>query len=459
LLYVAIGGQVMAIDSRNGGGGAQGELLWQTDPLERYFMDAMRGGRVPAALTARTTRRPVYHAWSGRKRVAGAIGAGICSLGPVTPRGVVFQENNELKCVDPLSGELLWSRGDLPAGCELFGDHEYVFAADVNARVAHVVRIVDGRLAGKRELPQHEWLMTAGRNVAELGFQINRAGRILLLRIRDIWSKEVLFEAEYPIASRLSVVEPDAIAVYEPSGKFQLIDARTGKALIDRPLQAVEDLQSVETMRSGDELMLCVSGQTQQQFKPIAQFDYPLVNGLVFAFNVKTGEPLWPGPAVVRNRGIILSQPEDMPLLVFGDRKMVRDAQAGGGSQIRLLCLDRGSGQTVYRNDQLPDTSVSRFRVRSEPGSGPAKPTVALEMSAVKIQLAFTDEPRPPQPPANDDLEAPPAAEEGGLRAIGRRMSGALRNVLEGTPVREGAPPAGNPPAAPPEKAQVPDDD
>ena len=30
------------------------------------------------------------------------------SLGPVTPRGVVFQEQNQLKCVDPLSGELLW---------------------------------------------------------------------------------------------------------------------------------------------------------------------------------------------------------------------------------------------------------------------------------------------------------------------------------------------------------------
>jgi hypothetical protein len=80
-------------------------------------------------------------------------------------------------------------------------------------------------------------------------------------------------------------------------------------------------------------------------------------------------------------------------------------------------------------------------------------------MSAVKIQLTFTDDPRPPQPPANDDLEAPREAEEGGLRAIGRRMSGALRSVLEGPPVRERTPPAANPPAAPLDNAQVPDDD
>jgi hypothetical protein len=453
LLYVAIGGQVMAIDARNGGRGGAAELLWQTDPMERYLTDMARPGRVTAATPVRATRRPVYHAWSGRKRVAGAIGAGICSLGPVTPRGVVFQEQSELKCVDPISGELLWSRSDVSTGCELFGDNEFVFAADVNGRVAHVIRMIDGKLVGKRDLPQHEWLITAGRNIAELGFQINRAGRILSLRIRDIWTQDVLFEAEYPIASRLTVVEPDAVAIYEPSGRFQLIDVHSGKSHIDRQLQPMEDLHSIQTMRAGKSLILLVSGQPQQQFKPVAQFDFPLVNGLVYAFDVGTAEPLWPAPAVVRNRGIMLSQPEEIPLLVFGDRKLVRDAQSGGGSQIRVLCLDRRTGQTVYRNDALPDTSVARFRVRSERQS---EPIVALEMSAAKIQLTFTDNPRPPQPPANDDLEAPPPAEEGGLRAIGRRMSGALRSALQGG---QAAPPAANGSAAVPEKPQVPDDD
>jgi hypothetical protein len=150
-----------------------------------------------------------------------------------------------------------------------------------------------------------------------------------------------------------------------------------------------------------------------------------------------------------------LSQPENIPLLVFGDRKIVRDAQSGG-SQIRLLCIDKRTGQTVYRNDHLPDTSITRFRVRAE---RQAEPVVALEMSAAKIQLTFTDDPRPPQPPANDDLEAPPAPAEGGLRAIGRRMSGALRSVLQGQAVPGRAPPAAAPPAIPAAEAQVPDDD
>jgi hypothetical protein len=454
LLYVAMGGQVLAIDSRHGERGFQSDLLWQTDPFERYSIDPLRG-RGPAAMPARTSRRPVYHAWSGRKRLAGAIGAGICSLGPVTPRGVVFQELNELKCVDPLSGELLWSRSDVPAGCELFGDSELVFAADVNARITYVVRMIDGRLVGKRELPQHEWLLTAGRNVAELGFQINRAGRVLVLRVRDIWSQEVLYEAEFPLTSRLAVVEPDAVAVYEPSGKFQLIDARSGMAVIDRQLQAVDDVHFIQTMRSGDNLFLFVSSQPQQQYKPVGQFDYPLINGLVYAFNLTTSEAAWPRPALVRNRGLVLSQPEDIPLLAFAERKMIRDATTGGGSQLRVLCLDKRTGQTLYRNDQLPDTSLTQFRVRSE---RQPQPVVALDLSAGKIQLTLTDRPRPPQPPGNDDLEAPPQVEEGGLRGIGRRMSGALRSVLESQSARERQPPAANPPAAPAKNAESDDD-
>ena len=54
-------------------------------------------------------------------------------------------------------------------------------------------------------------------------------------------------------------------------------------------------------------------------------------------------------------------------------------------------------------------------------------------MSAGKIQLTMTDRPRPPQPPANDDLEAPREIEERGLRGIGERMSGALRGATRRT--------------------------
>ncbi|MCI0333017.1 MAG: PQQ-binding-like beta-propeller repeat protein [Planctomycetes bacterium] len=435
LLFVTLGGQVMAIDSPRGAVGSASDVLWQTDPFGRYSADPLHKRRVSTESVPRANRRPAYHSSSGRRRMVGAIGAGVHSLGPVTPRGVVFQEQDQLKCVDPNSGELLWVRTDIPVGCELFGDMEYVFAADVGARVAHVIRTVDGRMVGKRELPKYEWLITVGRNVAEVGFKMNRDDRALVIRISDLFSNEVLYSHEFPLESRVSVVEPNAIAVFEPSGTFKLIDARSGEIQIDAELEPLENLHSVNTMRAGGKLFVFVSVKSnEQQFKPLVQqSEYPIVNGMVYAFSQSTGKPLWPAPAVVRNRGIVLSQPQDIPLLVFAERKTVRDAATGGGSQLRLLCLNQETGQTVYRNDTLPDTSITRFRIRGERDAGAV---VAVEMNAGTIQLTMTDRPSPPQPPANDDLETRRDTEERGLRRIGRRMSGVLQGAIENSAER-----------------------
>jgi hypothetical protein len=130
----------------------------------------------------------------------------------------------------------------------------------------------------------------------------------------------------------------------------------------------------------------------------------------------------------VRNRALVLGQPKDIPLLVFIDRKSTRDRNTGGGSQIRLLCLDKRTGQTIYRNDELPDTAPTRFRVRAERG---AEPRVAVEMSAAEIYLTMTERPRPPQPPGNDELEIPRASAERGLWGVAGQMSEALQNALE----------------------------
>ncbi len=434
LLFVTLGGQVMAIDSPGGAVGSTSDVLWQTDPFGRYSAETLHKRRVSSEAAPRANRRPVYHAWSGRKRMAGAVGAGVCSLGPVTPRGVVFQEQDQLKCVDPLNGDLLWVRTDLPTGCELFGDMEYVFAADVGGRVAHVIRMADGWIVGKRELPKQEWLMTIGRNVAEVGFKMSRDSRLLTIRLSDIYSGKVLYEHEFPISSRVCVVEPDTIAIYEPTGHFQLIDARNAEIRVDEQLEPLADVQNLYAMPSGERLFVMISAQPNQQFKSLVQqSDFPLVNGLVYAFDRTTGKAIWPAPAVVRNRGIVLSQPRDIPLLVFAERKTVRDAATGGGSQLRLLCLDQETGQTVYRNDTLPDTSITRFRIRGERDAGAV---VAVEMNAGKIQLTMTDRPRPPQPPANDDLEVRRESEERGLRGIGRRMSGVLQGAIENSAER-----------------------
>ena len=92
----------------------------------------------------------------------------MAGLGPVTPNGIVFQEQQLLRCVDPLSGETLWLCDDVPMGSELFGDGNFLVAANVDEGKTQVIDMVDGELVATRDLPAIPWLLTAGRNVAQL---------------------------------------------------------------------------------------------------------------------------------------------------------------------------------------------------------------------------------------------------------------------------------------------------
>jgi hypothetical protein len=295
-----------------------------------------------------------------------------------------------------------------------------VFAADLSERKAHVLCLSDGEIVGQRDLPKFEWLMTVGRNLATLGSRTERGNRALLLQIVDIWSQETLFEAEYPVVAQVSVVEPDCVAIYDPSGRFQLIDVRTGQPIVDQTIEATPELRSIQTLRSGDSLFLLLNRQAQnQQHKPLVQPEHPITDGPVYAFSLTTGEPMWAAPALVRNRGIVLSQPHDLPILVFADHMITRDPSTGGRMQLRLLCIDKRTGETVFRNDNLPETSASRFRIRAQRG---ADPRVTIETGSSRIDLAVTDKPKPPQPPANDELESVREVGRRGLLGLGERM-------------------------------------
>jgi hypothetical protein len=92
------------------------------------------------------------------------------------------------------------------------------------------------------------------------------------------------------------------------------------------------------------------------------------------------------------------------------------------------LCLDKQTGQTVFRDDELPDTAGGHFRIFAERGE---QPTISIEMSTRTARLMLTDEPRPPGPPANDDVEAARRSLGRGLWEVGRRMGDVLQEALQ----------------------------
>jgi hypothetical protein len=73
-------------------------------------------------------------------------------------------------------------------------------------------------------------------------------------------------------------------------------------------------------------------------------------------------------------------------------------------------------------------------------------------MSSRTLRFDFSDRPRPPEPPANDLVEAPKKSGGGGLWDVGRRMTdliqGAIHNPAGSGGQEDGSQPAESAPEA-----------
>src|SRR5207253_1648215 len=72
-------------------------------------------------------------------------------VGPVTASYVCLQTHDGLLALDPLKGDVLWSRGDFPEAAQVFGDSRHVYcvrtSAAGQAEAAFALRAADGSSA------------------------------------------------------------------------------------------------------------------------------------------------------------------------------------------------------------------------------------------------------------------------------------------------------------------------
>jgi tetratricopeptide (TPR) repeat protein len=196
-------------------------------------------------------------------------------LGPVTSRYVAFVRFSSLVVVDPVTGQVLWVREDLPAGCEVFGDEQYIFVlppwqpatADPfgnspateppQRREAMVFRALDGQLLGRRAVPfpkngdpfafvrpdrnvrsafQEAGMATIGRFV--LQWETDPAGAELTLL--DPWQESPAaarrWGRKFTAGARACLVGQEAVAVLQRDGHFALLGLPDGRTIADTVL-------------------------------------------------------------------------------------------------------------------------------------------------------------------------------------------------------------------------------
>ena len=408
LLILSLGRQIVAFDTLS----SSDEPLWRMNTTSNLQYLNQRQAALRRNLRLRHSSR------TG----SGATWLGL--IGPVTQDGCVFQVEQRLVCVDPLTGDVRWSRDNLPLGCDLFGDDQFVFAVPEGAEHALVFSTIDGRALGEttHRIPvAQERLTTEGRQMLRWRRKANRRWELSSL---DALEGEVQWQREFDRNSKIDVSQNRFVAIAEPTGRCVIMDVAGGRTVVDQSIKANASLDGVHLLAGSQTLVVAArqppSVNHGRHVRGFNGVDFtPAFAGQVYAFDCESGESLWEGPAEVQGLPLMLAQAVDLPFSAFGGNIRRQDKQ-GTKNETSIMLLEKSTGRMLYHEESLPQ-SHHKFDMRA---SDVESNTAVVEMLTRRIQLSFTGQPRAPEPPATHDAQRKADRGSRGLQKIGEKLFG-----------------------------------
>lgn len=398
---LGVGQQVVAVDLR-GDGASQGPVLWvggpQSDPQVQARM--LQGIQFSSRGISRAAQPDEGGDQMGE----------LCTAAPL---GVVLRADDQLRCYDPVGGELLWRRRDMPTSGPTFGDLEHLFVVADGAATGLVLSLMDGSTVGEWQKPEGKVIAECGRHQVVTQF---RSGR-RVIRVVDVLEGRVLLERDYSSSAEYVYQAPDLVVVMEPSGQVEALDLEAGELKFSQQLEEEKSLESIHLLPAGEVLVLCTNKRSAAQHNTAgneALDNAPVVSGRVYALDATTGEPAWPQPATVKGQGLWTMQPPGSPVLMFISRYEDRASPQKQGNT-RLLCLDKRTGRSLLRRDNLRQADSQPWAMQID---HQASPLVTIDLRHSEVTLRFTDAPRPPEPVALAEVEDDGTSSSRGILGI-----------------------------------------
>ena len=389
LLVLSLGMEILAID-------LLAQPLAESQPiLWRFDLGSLYGAGVTARAIPQS--RVYQNPWVGQViRPVDMNDRLIGQLGPLSARSIFFQRGLELLCVDPLTGETVWSRRDIEPGSSLFGDEEFLVVASPTRSAGRLLRASDGAEMGIRDVRnlQQRW-HTHGRRFLTW----DSSGEEVTLRMFDPWTEEDVWSYTAARDSRGCIVEDRWVAVLQPNGDFAMLSLETGAPLIEQHLETEERLRSINVIPSSNQFLLLTHRNYQTAAANLRVDQAPrglhaqLMNGLIYAFDRESGEPLWQSPARVDQYSVPLDQASELPVLLLM-RFVTRVQRSERQSSSEIVIIDKRDGRVVYSEERIP-AQIVKYELTSDPENG----TITLRLPNKSIILEMTDDPTPPAPP------------------------------------------------------------
>lgn len=264
---------------------------------------------------------------------------------------VCYQLGQTLRVVEPLSGDLLWERDDVPAECDIFGDDELIFVTGSAEEQAEVFSAVDGRRLGRRPVPQHAIrIAVIGRRI--LTWEVKN--EIAVISLIDPWEQRTVWRAEFNENAQPWLVDDSKVAVLTPDGQFAVIHTEDGSRAIETKVEATEELQNIYVRHWSDRYILITNRPETEPVRHRMPKHFIKTNGSVYALDEKDGRLHW--KANVEGQHILQSGPANLPALIFYSRHQQAKQLANGGisygtPNTKICCFNLRNGKRLHESE------------------------------------------------------------------------------------------------------------
>ena len=384
LLLLSLGSRLVAIDALGTGTGGPPSQLWLQE-LEPGRDSPPAAGR-PRLRALRMQRLDVYSPYAGS----------MCVPAAVSEQLICYQRFHQLYGADPATGQTLWVRDDVRPESLIFGDDRYVLVANPEGTDAIVLQAADGKLLGKRSLPQMRLAML-GRYVLTLEHAMpsdddpfGHDAETMKLVLMDPWSAKPVWTAgKFSADAKTVVLEKEAVGVYEPNGRFVLVDMRTGKTLITAKIERESSVSEIHLIATDEGYYLLLNGLERRpsNVQTFGIHSLPAVQvqrGKLFGFD-RQGKKLWDKGVPIEDQFLLSYQPSHLPMLFFACQTQDRRSPSSGQQRLSLLGVDKRTGRVLKPKESLSGSSNLRL------SGNPDKKTVEVQLQADVLTLAFTD--------------------------------------------------------------------
>lgn len=301
---------------------------------------------------------------------------------------VCFQRGRELLAVHPVSGQVLWSRDDLPFGCDIVGNERHVFATTAEDSQMTVFDAIDGerlRQRKSRDLTDRIAVLGGSIVVVDSNAQSHFVSRY------DLFQGEYAWKREFPNGSQINLAGRDQIGVFEPSGKLNVLDAHSGESRWSAEVGKLDGLKEITLLPFKDMMVLAAHIPPKNNGQPVMmtrQFSGTIpMDGKLIGIRPSDGKVIWTQP--IANQLLRIDQPAGLPLLVACNRfqkpvPLANNSWRYDQPVLLLQCLDVRDGKLLV-DSKTENRYMANYSLTADPQQNRA--TLDTSDHAVEIRV------------------------------------------------------------------------